>query len=157
MNPINNKTLVAALFAALAAAPALADKGGKGKDKHDRDHDRVVKVDRHDDHRRRHHARLDDDRHHGRHAARDCPPGLAKKDNGCMPPGLAKKDDHRHHDRVAVGRRIPAGAVYRVPPRVLHSLPVAPAGYRYAVVDDQVVLVSRRNDVVVEVIRSLIG
>jgi hypothetical protein len=21
----------------------------------------------------------------------DCPPGLAKKDNGCMPPGQAKK------------------------------------------------------------------
>ena len=24
---------------------------------------------------------------------RGCPPGLAKKNNGCMPPGLAKKDD----------------------------------------------------------------
>jgi len=22
---------------------------------------------------------------------RDCPPGLAKKDNGCLPPGQAKK------------------------------------------------------------------
>jgi hypothetical protein len=25
--------------------------------------------------------------------AKDCPPGLAKKDNGCMPPGQAKKVD----------------------------------------------------------------
>jgi len=23
----------------------------------------------------------------------DCPPGLAKKDNGCLPPGQAKKQD----------------------------------------------------------------
>ena len=30
------------------------------------------------------------------HAAAFCPPGLAKKGNGCRPPGLAKKD--RHHD-----------------------------------------------------------
>lgn len=45
----------------------------------------------------------DDRHHHGRDAAdadsnatttmgdRDCPPGLAKKDNGCLPPGQAKK------------------------------------------------------------------
>jgi hypothetical protein len=24
-------------------------------------------------------------------SAKDCPPGLAKKDNGCLPPGQAKK------------------------------------------------------------------
>jgi hypothetical protein len=24
-------------------------------------------------------------------AGKDCPPGLAKKDNGCLPPGQAKK------------------------------------------------------------------
>ena len=33
-----------------------------------------------------------------------CPPGLAKKNNGCMPPGQAKK--------WRVGQRLPAGVVY---------------------------------------------
>lgn len=28
-----------------------------------------------------------------------CPPGLAKKHNGCMPPGQAKKHHDRHDDR----------------------------------------------------------
>lgn len=37
-------------------------------------------------------------------AAKDCPPGLAKKSPACVPPGLAKKgvrahDDDRDHDR----------------------------------------------------------
>lgn len=35
-------------------------------------------------------GRNDDDRRFGRNA---CPPGLAKKNNGCMPPGQAKKGD----------------------------------------------------------------
>src|SRR5438067_826417 len=33
-----------------------------------------------------------------------CPPGLAKKGNGCMPPGLAKK-------RYIVGQRLPPAVV----------------------------------------------
>ncbi len=33
--------------------------------------------------------RFDDDRQFGRNA---CPPGLAKKNNGCLPPGQAKKN-----------------------------------------------------------------
>ena len=33
-----------------------------------------------------------------------CPPGLAKKNNGCMPPGQAKK--------YAIGQPLPAGVVY---------------------------------------------
>ncbi len=42
---------------------------------------RIDRDDRFDD---------DDDRRFGRNA---CPPGLAKKNNGCMPPGQAKKAD----------------------------------------------------------------
>jgi hypothetical protein len=51
------------------------------------------------------HGRFDRERHHrydhrsaGRGLAQGCPPGLAKKFNGCMPPGLAKKRDlHAYH------------------------------------------------------------
>lgn len=61
--------LTAAIVALSLAAPAQADRGGK---KHFRD---------------------------GRHTSAWCPPGLAKKDNGCRPPGHARKDDRRHYDR----------------------------------------------------------
>ncbi|HEX2546895.1 MAG TPA: RcnB family protein [Ramlibacter sp.] len=141
------KTLMAVLLAAVAATPALADKGGKGKGhkKHGRDHDRVEHVERHHDRHGRvahYDDRYDDRRHRG------CPPGLAKKNNGCMPPGQAKK--------LAVGQPLPPGAVYHVPRHVRTTLPAPPAGYRYAVVNNQVVLVSNQN-LVVDIIRGLLG
>ncbi len=40
----------------------------------------------------------DDDRRFGRNA---CPPGLAKKNNGCLPPGQAKKGDRSSGDMRA--------------------------------------------------------
>ena len=44
-------------------------------------------------------------------APKGCPPGLAKKDNGCTPPGLAKGHSDRDHDddyryRYRTGDRI---------------------------------------------------
>jgi hypothetical protein len=42
----------------------------------------------------------DDDRQFGRNG---CPPGLAKKNNGCLPPGQAKKNG-RFNDRYNNGR-----------------------------------------------------
>ena len=146
---ITKTTLVAALASVLAVAPAFADKGGKGKDRGHDDRDRVVRIDRDHD---RDHRRHDDrvvivDRHHDR----SCPPGLAKKNNGCLPPGQAKKAN-----RVIVGQALPPGAVFVVPQRVRNALPPPPAGYRYAVVNHQVVLVSSGN-IVVDIIRSLLG
>jgi Ni/Co efflux regulator RcnB len=125
----HSKTLVAALLAAVVAVPALADKGGTGRSKHDDNH--VVLLER-EDHRA-------------------CPPGLAKKHNGCLPPGQAKKD------RVVVGEALPPDAVFVVPHRVRSTLPPPPYGYRYAVVNNQVVLVSDRNIVVDIVLRNLLG
>ena len=143
------KTLATALLVAVAASPVLADKGGNGKGKgHGKhgghDQDRVEHIERH-------HSRHFDDRYvvaqrDDRHAG--CPPGLAKKNNGCLPPGQAKK--------LHVGQRLPAGATYVVPQPVLATLPAAPVGYRYAVVNNQVVLVSNQN-IVVDIIRSLLG
>jgi Ni/Co efflux regulator RcnB len=158
----NTRTsVVAALLAALAFGPALAEKGGGGHGKHGRGHDDVRVVER-DDHRGRRHGddhRLDDRRHRGedrvvivdRHHQRDraCPPGLARKGNGCLPPGQAK--------RVIVGQALPPGAVFVVPQRVRATLPPPPLGHRYAVVNNQVVLVSDTNNVVVNIIRSLLG
>lgn len=124
---MHTKSLLAALVAAFAVAPAFA-KGGHGH--HGPDHDR------------------------GYVAANGpgCPPGLAKKHNGCLPPGQAKKI---YRDAV-VGHRVPRDAVYVIPRHVRATLPRPPAGYRYAVVNDQVVLVSDAN-IVVDIIRSIIG
>lgn len=156
----SNKTLVAALLAAFAVAPAFADKGGGGHGGgHGRgggdDHERIVQLEpRHDDGIARFERRHDRDERvviaEPRHD-RACPPGLAKKNNGCLPPGQAKK-----FDRVIVGEALPSGAVFTLPRHVRSTLPPPPVGYRYAVVNNQVVLVSSGN-VVVDVIRSLLG
>ena len=86
------------------------------------------------------------------HGPAGCPPGLAKKQNGCLPPGQAKK---MHRDAM-IGHHVPPDAVYAVPRDLRAQLPRQPAGYRYAIVNDQVVVVSSRN-IVVDIIRSIIG
>ncbi len=81
---------------------------------------------------------------------RNCPPGLAKKNNGCMPPGQAKKWD--------VGQPIPRGVtVYSVPQPVLVQLPPAPYGYRYARIGNDIVLVQQQNNLIVDIIVNLFG
>jgi Ni/Co efflux regulator RcnB len=145
MNTTNKKTLVAALLAAMAVTPAFADKGGKGHGKHhddDRDRDRIAHVERH--HHRDDRVVLVDQ------GPRGCPPGLAKKNNGCLPPGQAKKG-------AIVGHALPPGAVFVVPQPVLATLPPPPRGYRYAVINNQVVLVSGSNIVVDIVLHNLFG
>ncbi len=62
-----------------------------------------------------------------------CPPGLAKKNNGCMPPGQAKK--------WAIGQPLPAGVAYfALPPALLGRLTPAPNGYAYVQVGSDVLL-----------------
>jgi hypothetical protein len=86
--------------------------------------------------------------HADNHGGGHCPPGLAKKNNGCLPPGQAKK--------LGVGQPVPYGAVYTVPRHVTTQLPPPPPGYRYAIVGNDVVLVSQSN-LVVDIIRGLLG
>ncbi|HWI80748.1 DUF1236 domain-containing protein [Ramlibacter sp.] len=82
--------------------------------------------------------------------ARKCPPGLAKKNNGCMPPGQARK--------LAVGQPVPAGVtLYPVPQPVIVQLPPAPYGYRYARVGNDIVLVRNENQLIVDIIVNLLG
>jgi Ni/Co efflux regulator RcnB len=79
-----------------------------------------------------------------------CPPGLAKKNNGCMPPGQAKK--------FAVGQPLPAGTVYYgVPQPVLVQLPPVPVGYRYVRIGNDIVLLSPQTGLVVDIINGLLG
>lgn len=81
---------------------------------------------------------------------RNCPPGLAKKNNGCLPPGQAKK--------YAVGQPLPRDVVwYPVPRPVVVQLPVAPVGYRYVRVGNDILLLSPQSALVVDVITGLLG
>ena len=81
-----------------------------------------------------------------------CPPGLAKKHNACVPPGQAKQT---YRDAM-VGHHVPPYAVYSVPRHLRATLPRPPSGYRYAIVNNQVILVSNTN-MVVDIVRDLIG
>ena len=79
-----------------------------------------------------------------------CPPGLAKKNNGCMPPGQVRSWE--------VGQPIPRNVtIYSVPQPVIRQLPPAPVGYRYARIGDDIVLVQQQNNLVVDIIKGLLG
>lgn len=79
-----------------------------------------------------------------------CPPGLAKKDNGCIPPGHARS--------WAVGQPVPRGVtIYTVPQPVIVQLPPAPYGYRYARIGADIVLVQQQNNLIVDIIQGLLG
>ena len=78
-----------------------------------------------------------------------CPPGLAKKANGCMPPGQA--------GHWQVGQPVPRGVtVYTVPQPVIRLLPPPPYGYRYARIGGDIVLVQQQNNLIVDIIIGLL-
>jgi Ni/Co efflux regulator RcnB len=70
------------------------------------------------------------------YAAGNCPPGLAKKNNGCLPPGQAKK-------LWAMGQPLPGSvAFYPLPGALLAMLSPAPAGYQYVQVANDILLMA---------------
>lgn len=86
----------------------------------------------------------------GRHSrGKGCPPGLAKKHNGCMPPGQARK--------WAVGRELPRDVTYYpVPQAVVVTLGVPPAGYRYVRVASDILLIAVGSRMVMDGIQDLV-
>jgi Ni/Co efflux regulator RcnB len=158
-----NCTLAFIIAGFITAAPAWADKpewagkgGGKGKheQKHDKDqkhankggHQEDVKVGAYFNDHHRDAARGYYTQQYG--GRKGCPPGLAKKNNGCMPPGQAKKWN--------VGQPLPAGVtVYTVPQPVLVQLPAVPVGYRYVRVASDILLVAVGSQMVVDGISGL--
>jgi hypothetical protein len=77
-----------------------------------------------------------------------CPPGLAKKNNGCMPPGQAKK--------YRVGDRLPDDVIaVPVPRDLLDILSPLPRGYYYAQVDKDVLLIAEASKKVIDAVTLL--
>ena len=163
------RVLAFLITAALAAAPALADPPegkGKGKSKgqeraesseqrrdksrnDDRDgRGRGESSSRHGGHFNDQHRSYVRDHFAHEHSRGFCPPGLAKKNNGCMPPGQAKK--------WQVGRPLPREVVYYdLPPKLVVQIGTPPAGYRYVRVAADILLIAIGTGMVIDAIQDL--
>ena len=138
------------LGALLASTFAIADKGDKGgKHGHGNKHEQRDDDRRYDD--RRYDDRRDDisiEVYFGSNDRRivneyyapefrsgHCPPGLAKKGNGCLPPGQAKK--------WRKGQPLPQGiAYYELPRDLVYRMPPPPPRHRYVRVGSDILLLS---------------
>jgi Ni/Co efflux regulator RcnB len=149
-------------FAALCMAgvfvvtgPALAEKPSwAGGGKPDKKNERI--KERHDDRRAAGDSHFNDDTrrilgdYYGQQAhAGKCPPGLAKKNNGCLPPGQAKK--------WAKGRPLPADLRYYDLPRdLLMRLPPPPPRHRYVQVAGDVLMIAVGTSMVVDAVEDIL-
>ncbi|HZV53548.1 MAG TPA: hypothetical protein VFF82_01305 [Rhodocyclaceae bacterium] len=160
-----------ALTAMLAAGQALADRppwagngqyDSRGEDRYENRYDRHEGRREHRQERRRDDYRgapIDfrfDDRSRGavndyygdRFRRGHCPPGLAKKHNGCMPPGQARQWER--------GRPLPRGVVYYdLPPAVVGYLPPPPPRHRYVRVASDILLIAVGSAMVVDAIEDI--
>ena len=129
-----------------AAAPVLADKQkgkgkSKGKDKGASAQITVTFADADRDAARAYFAQ----KYGG-----NCPPGLAKKNNGCLPPGQATK-------RYVVGQRLPREVVYvDAPADLVVRLSPPPTGHKYVMIDGDLVKLAIGTLLVVDAIDGLI-
>lgn len=77
-----------------------------------------------------------------------CPPGLAKKNNGCMPPGQAKK--------WMMGQPLPRDVVfYDLPSSLSIRLSPPPAGYKYVRVAGDILMIAVGTGMVAAAIQDL--
>jgi hypothetical protein len=174
---IHNYIIGVAVLAALLSGPASADKpswaggdnAGKHAQKEGRGHEKAKKwgrdvADRQqfskggDGHSQGELARgelrfgehqrvLVRDYYAGQVRAGRCPPGLAKKNNGCLPPGQAKK--------WQVGQPLPRDLIYyELPSQVVVQLGPLP-GYRYVRVASDILLIAVGTGLVVDAIEDL--
>lgn len=150
------------LVLSVPTLPALAKGKGNGggdrdewrDDHHERDHHEDDRDEWQRDHRGDWHRFSDRERSWWRDYWRDqyahghCPPGLAKKHNGCLPPGHAR--------RYVIGRPLPPGVVLvAVPASVLGYLPRPEPGYRYGMVDGDLVKLAVGTSLVVDAMSGL--
>lgn len=164
MKKILTLPLIAALFfSALSANSALAEKpdwAGQGKNgKHEQKEKKekkekeekyegqktAVQVSAYFNDSQRSAIRI----YYGQqYRAGRCPPGLAKKNNGCMPPGQAKK--------WALGYPLPGDVVwYPVPRSVVVQLGTPPAGYKYVRVASDILLIALGTSLIVDAVQDL--
>jgi Ni/Co efflux regulator RcnB len=152
MTPISMITRLAVLglAALLASTGVLADKGGKHGhgNKHEQKNDNRYYDDRRDDvsiqvYFGNNDRRIVNEYYAPEFRAGHCPPGLAKKGNGCMPPGQAKK--------WRKGQPLPQGiAYYELPHDLVYRMPPPPPRHRYVRVGSDILLLSIGSGIVVD-------
>ncbi len=147
------------LAMALMANPVYADKpewAGKKQERGNRDGRDGKHRDRDDDRRSHSDKKHFDDKHRKavsqyyeqEYRGGHCPPGLAKKNNGCMPPGQAKKWSR--------GKPLPRDVVYYdVPQQLVIKLGVPPAGHKYVRVASDILLIAVGTGMVMDAISDL--
>lgn len=76
-----------------------------------------------------------------------CPPGLAKKNNGCNPPGLVQQ--------WQIGQPLNSNiTTYDLTRRLTRQLGEAPSGYGYTRVDNNILMLELGTQLVVDVING---
>lgn len=152
--------LAIVLALGIAATPAFAEKpswAGGNKNKHadsaTPEKARSKKARSAQARTGRHFSTRDEDavrnyyRKHSRNG-KACPPGLAKKNNGCMPPGQAKKWNK--------GQPLPRDVVhYELPSQLVVRLGPPPAGHKYVRVASDILLIAVGTAMVVDAINDL--
>ena len=140
-----NLVMVVLIAGVLALAPAIAtgkDEKGEQKGKHENS------TVRQGEYFRDQHRVVVNEYYGEQFRSGKCPPGLAKKHNGCMPPGQAKK--------WAIGRPLPQDVVlYEVPQELVVKIGSPPAGYRYARVANDILLIAAGTGMVIDAIQDL--
>lgn len=148
------------ILATLASPTVMAEKHGHKEHQNKHQH-----AERHDD--RPHDTERDEpverqhyfnDQHRGivrdyyteEYRSGHCPPGLAKKHNGCLPPGQAK--------RWVIGRPLPRNVVYYdLPPHIIQSIGYPPPGYRYVRVASDILMIAIGSGLVLDAMADLNG
>lgn len=141
----------------LAISPALAGEGDIDNpqqriDWHDdgnrsRDPRKENSAERHGYFEERHYAAV---REHYAEQYRDgrCPPGLARKNNGCLPRSQKRQ--------WQVGRPLPRAVTYhRLPVSLVVQMGLPPSGYRYVRVAGDILLIVIGTGMVVDGIQDL--
>jgi hypothetical protein len=78
-----------------------------------------------------------------------CPPGLARKNNGCQPPGQAKKWQR--------GQPLPRDVAYRdLPPELSVRLRVPPPNHRYVQIAADILMIAVGTSIVVDAIEDIV-
>ena len=145
MKSLTLAALLASAGLVFAAPPEGAGQAGAGKSRPDAQAKPEVPIGAYFQDRQRQ-AVL---QYYGSQQAKGrCPPGLAKKNNGCMPPGQAKK--------WSVGQPLPGTLTYYPVPRsVISQIGLPPDGYKYVRVANDLLLVAIGTMMVVDAIEDL--
>ena len=159
--------ILATTSTALAEKPSWAGGGKKGNK-----HEQSERQDSHENYDRQHDDRHSDDRDRDGDSGRrntyfgdqhrtvinnyyveqyrsgHCPPGLVRRDNGCVPRGHARK--------WQVGRQLPRDVIfYDLPPQVIVELGPPPPHHRFVRVASDILLIAVGTGMVVDAVQDL--